>query len=80
VQGQLTKSFTGAQAVAEQYPQYSTQIIAAAKTSFLQGDDWAYLAGVVAILIGGAIVYYFFPGKEEEERLLASYAAEDRPR
>ena len=45
VQAQLTKSFSSAEATAEQYPQYADQIIAGAKTSFLDGADWAYMAG-----------------------------------
>jgi hypothetical protein len=77
VQNQLTKSFAGAEDVAQQYPQYASGITAAAKTSFLQGDQWAYTAGIVAILIGAAIVFFLFPKREEEERLLASYRAED---
>ena len=40
VQNQLTKSFAGAEAVAQQYPQYASQITAAAKQSFLDGADW----------------------------------------
>jgi hypothetical protein len=77
VQSQLTKSFAGADAVAEQYPKYATQITAAAKTSFLQGDQWAYTAGIVAIVLGAAIVFFLFPKHDEEETLLASYRAED---
>jgi hypothetical protein len=77
VQNQLTKSFAGAEDVAAQYPQYASQITTAAKTSFLQGDQWAYTAGIVAILIGAAIVFFRFPKHEEEERLLAEYHAED---
>ena len=79
VQSQLTKSFAGAEAIAEQHPKYATQITAAAKTSFLQGDQWAYTAGIVAILLGAAIVFFLFPKKEDEERLLAAYQAEDTP-
>ena len=70
---QLTKSFAGAEAVAEQYPQYADQITAAAKTSFLQGDQWAYTAGLVAVVLGAALVFFMFPKKEDEERLLAEY-------
>jgi hypothetical protein len=77
VQNELTKSFAGAENVAQQYPQYSSQITAAAKTSFLQGDQWAYTAGIVAILLGAAIVFFFFPRHHQEEALLASYRAED---
>src|SRR4051794_23200733 len=52
VQNELTKSFDGAESVAQQYPQYATQITAGAKAAFLQGDQWAYLAGIVAVLLG----------------------------
>ena len=77
VQNQLTKSFAGAEETAQEYPQYASQITSAAKTSFLQGDQWAYTAGVVAVLLGAVLVLFFFPRKDEEQRLLASYAAED---
>ena len=77
VQSQLTKSFASAEAIAQQYPQYASQITAAAKESFLDGADWAYTAGIVAILLGAAVVFFLFPRKEEEERLLARYHAED---
>jgi hypothetical protein len=77
VQNELTKSFSGAEAVAEQHPQYATQITAAAKQAFLHGDQWAYTAGIVAILIGAAIVFFLFPKHHREEALLASYRAED---
>ncbi|MEK9809738.1 MAG: hypothetical protein VW362_04780, partial [Candidatus Nanopelagicales bacterium] len=36
-QATLQKSFTSAQAVGEQYPQYASQIAAAARESFLTG-------------------------------------------
>ena len=45
--------------------------------SFLQGDDWAYTAGIVAILIGAALVFFLFPQRRQEEELLADYGAED---
>ena len=76
VQNQLTKSFSSAEDVAQQYPQYASQITAAAKESFLDGDDWAYAAGIVAVLLGAVLVFFCFPKKEQEE-LLAGYAAED---
>jgi MFS transporter, DHA2 family, multidrug resistance protein len=80
VASQLTKSFAGAEEIAEQYPQYASQITAGAKESFLDGADWAYTAGIVAILLGAALVFFLFPKKEEEERLLAAYHAEDLKR
>jgi EmrB/QacA subfamily drug resistance transporter len=77
VQAELTKSFASAAQTAERYPQYSDQIITAAKDSFVDGQDWAYLAGIVAILAGGALVWFLFPKKHDEQALLASYQAED---
>jgi hypothetical protein len=77
VQNELTKSFDGAQAVAQQYPKYASQITAAAKQSFLHGDQWAYTAGIVAVLLGAVIVFVFFPKHEREVALLAQYQAED---
>ena len=77
VEGELTKSFSSAADLASQYPRHSEQIIAAAKVSFLQGDAWAYRAGIVAILLGAALVFFAFPKRDEEERLLAQYNAED---
>jgi DHA2 family multidrug resistance protein-like MFS transporter len=76
-QAQLTKSFDGAEAVAQQHPQYADAIIAGAKQAFLDGDDWAYTAGVLSILLGAVLVYVMFPRHDEEKRLLASYHAED---
>ena len=63
---------------AQQYPQYSKQIIAGAKQSFLDGQDWAYTAGIIAMLLGAALVFFFFPKQHHEDELLASYRAEDR--
>jgi MFS transporter, DHA2 family, multidrug resistance protein len=77
VQNQLTMSYAGAADIAAQYPQYAAGIIAAAKTSFLDGADWAYLAGIIAVLLGAAIVFFRFPGRDEERRLLAEYHEQD---
>jgi MFS family permease len=76
-QSQLQLSFASAADLAEQNPQFASQITAAAKTSFLQGDQWAYTAGVVAILAGAVLVFSRFPKHAEEKRLLAQYHAED---
>jgi MFS transporter, DHA2 family, multidrug resistance protein len=77
VQSQLQKSFGSAADVAQQHPQYTDQIIAGARSSFLDGADWAYLAGVIAILVGAALVFFLFPRKREEEDLLVRYHEED---
>jgi len=80
IQAQLTKSFASAETAAEQYPQYADQITAAAASSFLDGADWAYLAGIVAIVVGAALVFFLFPRKVDEERLLAEYLEQDTRR
>src|SRR3954468_13179706 len=77
VQSELTKSFSSAANTAAQYPQYSKQIIAAAQTSFIDGADWAYVAGLVAIVLGAALVFLLFPKHDRELELLASYHTED---
>jgi MFS transporter, DHA2 family, multidrug resistance protein len=78
VQAQLEKSFAGAQQVAERYPQYASKITAAAKSAFLSGDQWAYAAAIVGVLLGAALVFFMFPRREAEQALLARYHAEDR--
>jgi MFS transporter, DHA2 family, multidrug resistance protein len=77
VSSELEMSYAGAQAVATQYPQYATQITAAAKTSFLAGDQYAYLAGLIAVVLGAALVFFMFPKKDAEQKLLAEYAEQD---
>ena len=73
----LLKSFSSAADIAQAHPQYQTQIIEAAKISFLNGTDWAHVAGIIAILIGAAIIYFKFPKKEEEKELHLQYQLED---
>ena len=77
VQSELTKSFSSAADTTEQHPQYADQIVAAAKESFLQGDDWAYGAGIAAILLGAALIFFLFPKRDAERELLAHYRAQD---
>jgi MFS transporter, DHA2 family, multidrug resistance protein len=79
VQSQLTKSFDGAEAIANepQFSQYKDQIIQGARTSFLHGDQWAYIAGIVAVLVGAAIVFFFFPKHDDEVAMLRRYHEED---
>jgi MFS family permease len=77
VSNQLAMSFAGAQAVAGQYPQYAAQITTAAKSSFLDGSQNAYLAGIIAVVVGAALVFIAFPKKDDEKTLVASYHAQD---
>ena len=77
VQSQLEKSFSSAADVAKEYPQYANAITAAAKASFLQGANWAYAAGVIAVVVGIVVVFFCFPKKDEEEELLDGYQERD---
>jgi DHA2 family multidrug resistance protein-like MFS transporter len=79
VQNELTKSFSSAATTAEQYPQYANQIVAAARQSFLDGGDWTYAAGMIAIAVGIAVVFFLFPKHDRELELLRRYHAEDAP-
>lgn len=77
VTSQLTMSYAGAQAVAAEYPQYADQITAAAKQSFLDGDQYAYIAGLIAVLLGAALVFFVFPKRDEERKILTEYHQQD---
>jgi MFS transporter, DHA2 family, multidrug resistance protein len=77
-QAALTKSFSSAADLAQRYPpSIQNEIINGAKSSFLAGDRWAYLAGIAAVLAGAVLVAFFFPKKEREQQLVASYQAQD---
>ncbi len=76
-QAQLQLSFASAENLAAKHPAQADQIVAAAKQSFLDGDQWAYTAALVAVLVGMSLVFFVFPRKDEEEALRAAYHAED---
>jgi Na+/melibiose symporter-like transporter len=76
-EAQLQLSFASAENIAAHNPADADAIIAAAKSSFLDGDQWAYGAGLVSVLVGAALVFFFFPRHEREESLRASYHATD---
>ena len=73
-QAVLTKSFSSAADLAERYPQYSDQIIEAARQAFLDGDQKSYAAA------GAVLVFFAFPRHDEEKQLLAQYASIDAGR
>jgi hypothetical protein len=78
VQSELTKSFASAADTASRYPQYSSQIIAGARHAFLDGADWAYSAGLIAVVLGAVVVFFFFPRHAREQELLTRYHEEDQ--
>jgi MFS family permease len=78
IESELTKSFSSAADLAKGYPEsIQHSIIEGAKSSFLKGDEWAYAAGIIAVLLGAVLVFFKFPKAAEEKRLLARYQAED---
>jgi EmrB/QacA subfamily drug resistance transporter len=77
VQNELTKSFSSAAETAKQYPEYAHQIVAAAQQSFLDGGDWTYAAGAIAVLVGAAVVFFLFPHHDVELALLKRFKEED---
>ncbi|HEV7615962.1 MAG TPA: hypothetical protein VGO36_07005, partial [Solirubrobacterales bacterium] len=77
VQNELTKSFASAAGTAQQYPEYAPQIVTAARNSFLQGGDWTYAAGMIAVALGIAVVFFLFPKREAELSLLERFHVED---
>ena len=60
-----------------EYPQYSTQITAAAKESFLAGDDYAYMAGIIFVVLGAVLIFLKYPKKDQEHELEAKFHAAD---
>ena len=79
-QAVLTKSFSSAADLAERYPQYSDQIIEAARQAFLDGDQKSYAAAILVVLAGAVLVFFAFPRHDEEKQLLAQYASIDAGR
>jgi MFS transporter, DHA2 family, multidrug resistance protein len=73
----LQRSFGSAMDLANRFPQYASDITAAAQSSFLSGANWAYAVGIAAMGLGAMIVALFFPGRVEELRLVAAYGATD---
>jgi MFS transporter, DHA2 family, multidrug resistance protein len=78
-ESQLQLSFASAENIAAHAPpQDADAILSAAKSSFLSGDEWAYGAGLVSVLVGAALVFFLFPKRNREDELRAAYQAQDQ--
>jgi MFS transporter, DHA2 family, multidrug resistance protein len=73
VQQELEKSFSSAADTAASYPQYANQIISGAQQSFIDGQKWAYTAGIIAIAGGAALIATMYPKHDRERELLDEY-------
>ena len=76
-QSQLQLSYASAADLAAANPQYGDQIMTAAESSFLEGDQFAYLAGFGAVVIGVGLTFFVFPKKDEELKMRVAFHAED---
>ena len=77
VSQELTKSFSGAVNTAQQYPEYAGAIVAGARKSFLDGGDWTYAAGMIAVAVGICVVFFLFPRHDAELAMLERFHTED---
>ena len=73
----MERSYSSAAALAKANPHYADQIITGARASFLNGANWAYAAGALAIVVGAVLVAVCFPSRRTELELLAQYRQED---
>ena len=73
VQSELQKSFSSAAETAERYPAYASEIIAGAQQAFIDGQKWAYTAGIVAIAGGAVLIARMYPKHTRELELLDEY-------
>jgi DHA2 family multidrug resistance protein-like MFS transporter len=79
-QSMLQLSYSSAADLAAQYPQYGQQILTAAKSSFLDGSQLAYIAGLLAVALGIAVTFFLFPKHKAELELRDGFLAEDEDR
>ena len=73
----LQASFASALHVADQYPQYKDEILAAASHSLVSGALFAYLVGAIAIALGAGLVAFFLPPHSRERELVSLYETQD---
>ena len=73
VQSELEKSFSSAADTASATPQYSSQIISGAQQSFIDGQKWAYTAGIIAIAGGAVLIARMYPKHDVSAQLLDEY-------
>lgn len=72
----LQDSFGGAEAIAQQYPQYGEAIIEGARQAFIAGSGAAIAVALIAVAIGALVTWFGFPRKAQELELEAGYAKE----
>jgi hypothetical protein len=75
----LTSSFQSAEQVAQQYPDYASQITAAAADAFTSGKSAAIAVALAMTLVGLVLVLLVYPRKAAEEAYYEKVQAEQAP-
>ena len=73
VQSELEKSFSSVADTAARYPRIRARSSAGAQQAFLDGQKWAYTAGIVAITGGALLIARMYPKHIGELQLLDEY-------
>ena len=77
-QSELQLSYASAADMAEQYPQYSDEIISAAQSSFLStATSWPTWPASWPSSSACGLTWFVFPRKDEEQKLRAAFHADD---
>ena len=72
-QDQLQQSFAGAESVASSSRSTRARSSPPRSRRSSTVPNWAYIAGIVAVLVGATLVFFMFPKQDEEEALLRQY-------
>jgi hypothetical protein len=75
----LTSSFDNAAQVAQQYPDYATQITDAAATAFTDGKSAAMAVALLVTVLAMVLVLVVYPRKAQEEAYYAKVLADVEP-
>ena len=70
-------SYAGAMTVARNIRNMPIRSLPPRKLAFLAGDDQAYIAGIIAVLIGAVLVFFLFPKLDNERKMLVEYHQQD---
>ena len=79
VAGQLTKSFASAETPPSSTRSTRRRSPPPPKQSFLEGEDWAYIAGIVAVVLGAALCSSCSRGRTRNDASSPSITPPTRP-
>ena len=74
VTSSFTMSYAGAQSVSGAVsPVRDRRSRPRRNSAFLAGDQYAYIAGIIAVLIGAALVFFVFPKRDKEHEVMVGH-------